>query len=256
MATERVVAISMVKDEGDIVRETVGHMARQVDRVLVADNGSTDGTREILEGIEGVDVRIDPDPAYYQSQKMTALAMLALEHGADWIVPFDADEVHLPVGKGTIAERLAGLPPEVLISEAKLVDHVATPADAELPPVARMPWRRAACVPLRKVAVRARPDLTIHQGNHGATFADAPIAPMVADLIEVRHFPYRSVKQMIRKARNGAAAYAATDLPEEVGKHWRDYGRLSDEQLGEVFATYFFSQDPSGDGLVYAPALS
>jgi hypothetical protein len=74
--------------------------------------------------------------------------------------------------------------------------------------------------------------------------------------LEVRHYPYRSPEQMIRKARNGAAAYAATDLPETVGQHWRDYGRLTDEQIGEVFRRYFWSADPEADGLVHDPCLS
>lgn len=58
---------------------------------------------------------------------------------------------------------------------------------------------------------------------------------------------------MIRKARNGAAAYAATDLPETTGAHWRQWGTLSDEQLREVFFEHYFSGDPEADGLVFDP---
>jgi hypothetical protein len=253
-----IVAIAMVRDEADIVRDTVGHMTTQVDHVIVVDNGSVDGTRDLLEGL-AVEVLDDPEPAYYQSQKMTALAMRALERGATWVVPFDADEMHWATGGISIAETLRALPAEVLVSEAKLHDHVATAAYAlGVSPVERMPWRRNACSPLRKIAARARPDLVIEQGNHGARFEKASVVPMVTDQIEVRHFPYRSVEQFVRKVRNGAAAYAATDLPESVGAHWRQYGQIleaeGEEGIANVFHRWFWSADPeSDDTLVFDP---
>ena len=37
----------MVKDEADIVRSVVTHALDECDFVIIADNGSTDGTREI-----------------------------------------------------------------------------------------------------------------------------------------------------------------------------------------------------------------
>jgi hypothetical protein len=256
MATS-VFAVTMVRDEADIVEATVRQMAGQVDRVIVADNLSVDGTREILERLAGelpIEVVEDGEPGYLQSEKMTNLANRAAAAGADWVVPFDADEVHRPRTGRRLADTLAGLPNEVLISEAQLFDHVATAQDsAEGSPLERMGWRRAECVPLRKVAVRAREGLTIHQGNHSATFDGVPHPPTVTTAVEIRHFPYRSAEQMIRKARNGAAAYAATDLPEEIGAHWRQYGRLTEEQIGEVFRRYFWSADPQADGLLHDP---
>jgi len=85
-------AVTMVRDEADIVEATVRHMLTQVDVVIVADNRSVDGTREILEGLP-VHLLNDPERGYYQSEKMARLAHMArVEHGADWVVPFDADE--------------------------------------------------------------------------------------------------------------------------------------------------------------------
>ena len=42
-------AVTMVRDEADIIETTVRHMLTQVDVVIVADNRSVDGTREIVE---------------------------------------------------------------------------------------------------------------------------------------------------------------------------------------------------------------
>jgi hypothetical protein len=108
--------------------------------------------------------------------------------------------------------------------------------------------------PLVKVAAVASPDLTIWDGNHGADFGRFHPKALDGRLV-VRHFPYRSPGQFIYKARMGAAALAATSLPESVGKHWRDYGRLTDDQLHEVFAVHFYADDPTARAdLVYDPA--
>ena len=63
----------------------------------------------------------------------------------------------------------------------------------------------------------------------------------------------RSVEQFVSKVRNGAAAYAATDLPPAVGAHWRQYGQILDTQgeagIEEIFKTWFYREDPT-EGLV------
>lgn len=240
-----VVGISMVKDEADIIEATVRHMAEQCDAVWVWDNGSTDGTCEMLETLP-CSLAFDDDPAHYQSDKMSRYAEWVRVQGADWVVPFDADERWITDGQ-RVADLLMSLPDEAMVCEAAVLNHVAT-GDSE------MPWRRREQLPLRKVACRAREGLVIGEGNHSAHYPDLDVPLAVTGRLEVRHYPYRSAEQMIRKARNGAAALAATNLPERIGKHWRDYGRLTDEQLTDAFYKHFHSADPKNDPeLVYDP---
>ena len=252
-----VFAVAMCKDEADIIEGTVRRMRERVDHVVVADNGSTDGTREILDSLDGVEVLVDHDPGYYQSRKMSALAEHARLAGADWVVPFDADEVWLG-REWSISDTLAAVPAEALIAQARILDHVATAVDPDGPPIERMRWRRDQQLPLPKVACRAVPGLVIHQGNHGATFPGVDCPLTVTHLLEIRHYPYRSPEQMVRKAVNGAAAYAATDLPESAGGHWRGYGAIvrdqGEEALHGVFRKWFWSPDPAADPhLVHDP---
>jgi glycosyltransferase involved in cell wall biosynthesis len=67
----------MVKDEADVIEGTIRHMADEVDQLIVADNGSTDGTRDILDKL-AIDLpltrRRRPGPGYRSPQKMSALA--------------------------------------------------------------------------------------------------------------------------------------------------------------------------------------
>jgi glycosyltransferase involved in cell wall biosynthesis len=238
-----VVAISMMKDEADVCADTVGHMLTQVDHVLVADNGSTDSTRHIIERL-GATVVDDPDPAYNQSAKMTRLAHLARDmFGADWLIPFDSDEIWFSP-HGRLADILAGHPEYVAV--APLWDHRATGIDPPGTPVQAMRWREPGRAPLHKVACRWAPDLVIMQGNHNVIYTSTPGWPAVIEgAIQIRHFPIRSVEQMIRKVRNGAAAYKASTQPADVGLHWRQWGELSDRQLSEVFYSWYWRADPT-----------
>lgn len=240
------IAVTMVRDEADIIAATLANMLTQVDHVIVADNLSTDDTGRIAYEL-GATVIIDSDPAYRQSEKMTRLAEFARQRGADWIIPFDADEIwYSPFGR--IGDVLEALPVQYAIATADLYDHVATGLDPnDNNPVQRIRWRRRERGALPKVACRSSIPVTIEQGNHSAVFPTDSISGQLV----VRHYPYRSVEQFIRKAANGAAAYAATDLPEHVGQHWRGYGRIlaehGEEALADVFRRWFWVDDPTND---------
>ena len=239
MATD-VWGISMVRDEADILPAVLAHMVAQVDRLLIADNGSTAGTAGILAAYR-VDVVHDPDPAYRQSQKMTALAHQAREAGAEWVVPFDADELWTAPEGERIADYLTSLR-DIDVAVATLYDHRTTdrdPRGADV--VARMPWRLPQPGGLPKVACRTDPNLTIAQGNHDADYGRKD-RRNYGGLI-VHHYPYRSPEQFIRKSRNGSAAIAAADLPLSSGAHWRAYGRMTDDELVEHYWRWWHHQD-------------
>lgn len=249
-----VAGICMVKDEADVIAGTLHHMADEVDFLLVADNGSTDGTREILAELEDtleLTVLDDPEPAYYQSEKMSALASAAADQGATWIVPFDADELWVGADRVSTILNATG----VNVVTASLFNHLCTAVDPDdVDPFRSMVWRQAQPAPLPKVAFRWQDGAVIHQGNHGVTLDD----PTATNGLEVRHFPYRSAEQFVRKARNGAAAYRATDLPPDQGAHWRAYGELLDRfgpsALEDVFREHFWYLSPTDSGLVRDPA--
>lgn len=241
------IAVSMVRDEADVIEATVTNMIHQVDHVIIADNRSTDGTRDILDRLD-VEVIDDPEPGYYQSRKVTTLARLARDRGAEWVVPFDADELwYSPHGR--IADALRNIPAGVNVVAARVFDHVATAKDGPGPdPVARQGWRNRGWLELPKVACRPTVDLVIRQGNHGADYDDEPRVLNDGSLI-VRHFPYRSVEQFIRKVRNGAEAYrAAEGLRSDVGVHWRQWGAILDAQgeaaVEAIFRTWYYRDDP------------
>lgn len=226
-------AVAVVRDEADIIEQTVRQMRANVDRVLIADNGSTDGTRQILDQL-GVLVVDDDVRGFYQAEKVTRLAQMAREAGAEWVVPFDADELwQTPPGR-TIRDVLESQPAEVRAVGAVFWNHVPTTADdpEEPDPIARMRWREMRNGELLRVACRTHPDLVIEDGNHFASYgphpsnAAWPAIEFAWPQLAVRHYSVRSRDQFVAKVRKVADGLAAAELHPAIASHWRKWAVL------------------------------
>jgi len=254
----------MFRDEADVAFHTLMHLGEEgLDGIVVADNMSTDATRSELERAQTelagrceVVIVDDGEPGYFQSSKMTHLAAMAVQRrGATWIVPFDADEIWYTRGD-RLGIVLGELPAYVGVVEAPLFNHFPSSIDPdEAIPFRAIEWRQRLPGALPKVAFRWSDEAVIGQGNHSVVTLGAVVADTS---VELRHFPYRSFEQFVRKARNGAAAYAATDLPESEGAHWRSYGQILDlhgeEGLRQVYERWFSFLSPVDAGLIHDPA--
>lgn len=227
-------AISMVKNEADILESTVRHtFAQGIDRLFVVDNGSTDGTRELLERLAGefpISIGDDSEVGYYQDHKMTALAHAARRHGAEWIVPIDADEFWFAPGM-RVADYLRSRPRAETRTTATMYNLFPTPGNPSLTGLRDGPLRldfRPHVLP--KVATRPHPLLWIGMGNHSA------LRPgILRNGLFIAHLPWRSFEQYRSKVRQGARAFEATDLDEHLGGHWRKQGGRSDETLAATW---------------------
>lgn len=258
--------ICMVRDEEDVVYPLIQHMVGEgLDSILIYDNLSTDNTMAELERAQRdfgstckVIIGIDAEVGYYQSQKMTRMANEAASGGAEWIIPFDADEIWYATD--SLAHVCHQTPSDVNVLEATLFNHFRCGLDREdiSNPFQSMTWRMKEPGALPKVAFRYKKGCTVEQGNHDVT----GVGPGRVRALEIRHFPYRSWEHFLRKVINGAQAYAATDLPSDQGAHWRGYHRIletkGEEALREVYETYFEFLSPfpapNNEGLVEDPA--
>lgn len=227
----KVIAVTMVRDEADIIDWTISHLLDQgVDHVVVADNMSLDDTGWMLRQMESsgrVTVLDDDEVGYRQDAKMTGLAHFARdEFGADWVLPFDADEYwYSPTG--TLAEFFANCEGDIV--RATGWDHVVTDDDdpTEHDPFRRIAHRRLPPQRLGKVAFRWAPSPWIDFGNHDVFNHPG----MRVTGLNYRHYQWRSFEQMVNKARNGAAAMDAAGLHPTYGAHWRSLARLDDANL-------------------------
>ncbi len=244
----------LVRDEIDIIDQNIAfHLAAGVDHVIVTDNGSEDGTRDVLAEYEraGIATVLDePRRDFAQGEWVTRMALLARDRfGADWILNNDADEFWA-APSADLKSHLAQ-DDDVL---ACVRHHMVSPYDAsdETPWPERALYRATRPPPLvrpkdflteplgrpffyflarPKVLVRASGLTSISQGNHGASFEHAA-RPATSDIV-IHHYPFRSVAQFERKVRQGGAAYLAnTTLPSNAGWHWRRwFAKLTEHGL-------------------------
>lgn len=242
-----IAAVMLVKDEDDIIVPIIRNLLAQgIDAFWIADNMSSDKTRPLLDELAAhhpITIINDDVVGYYQAQKVTHLARQAIAAGADWVVPADADEWFYALD-GTIASTLAEVDADVILAAG--YDHlprVDDPDDEN--PVRRMRWRRPHPQKYPKVIFRAAPDVFVHQGNHNLEHPGRRLH----GLIELRHFQYRSLPQMTRKVRQGAAAYEASTMDHKHGTHWKALAALTDEQLAAEWHSLCVDQN-----VIYDPA--
>jgi hypothetical protein len=122
----KVVGLYLVRNEVDLVEvNLLHHFATAIDEAIVIDNGSTDGTLEKLTALaDSMPIQLASEPGPYdQSNRVTRMARLAVQNGADWLLPIDADEFWVGIGT-TLRSILECLPSDVSGVRAEIVNFV------------------------------------------------------------------------------------------------------------------------------------
>lgn len=232
--------VSMVRDEADVIAYTIEHLLAQgLEHVIVADNMSTDGTYELLRDMGTtlpVTVVRDRLPAFHQAHKVTRLARLAAAAGADWIVPFDADELWCADG-GSLADVLRASERSVL--DAPMFNQVPSNDDdpSEPNPYLRITQRCVDPLVMGKVAFRSHRLAFVAAGNHAVALPDSPIHRRPSDdsPLSIRHVPYRTPAQVARKVHQGTEAVRHPGVPETTSIHWQALSTRDVDQIVEYY---------------------
>ena len=238
----KLVLTALVRDEEDILRPFLEyHLHRGVDYLVVTDNLSVDGTREILEEYRRIGKLLyihEPEDNYAQSVWVTRMARLAAEEfAADWVINSDADEFWWPEQAADLKEVLRAVPPSISALSSLRTNFLPRPRQGDQNILRSMIYREVRSTnslgqPLPpKICHRANPRVVIEQGNHVISVGGVEVDAVQTDELSIFHFPMRSSQQFINKIEKGGAAYARSGLPPDVGETWRTlYQRHREER--------------------------
>lgn len=207
----KLVAVSVIKNEADIVEAFVRHTRAWADLHLVFDHASTDGTREILGRLvgEGLPLRLYTDDALGNLQQFRSnhLARVAVEEfGADWVMPLDADEILVAPGQRTsLEDMLRGGDGTQPVSLPMANYYPTRDEDLTEPnPVLRLVHRAGLTGASRKVMIPAAlardPSIEAGKGNH-ALYRHAAAVPdrPAPEGFHLAHFALRSLGQQVMR---------------------------------------------------------
>ncbi len=226
----KLVAIARVKNEIDIVEAFVRHHARHFDKLIVLDDGSSDGTYQVLQRLQSIccDLVLLRQPAigYLQHRYMSLLLRMAVDKfGADWVLPLDADEFVEPNDRLMLAQVLAGREPAVY--RLQWSNFVWTPEierSDEQNPVLRQRLRLPPSVGFSKLLIHAEfvnATVELSLGNHVLTYNGLPLAAEPFEGMTLCHYPVRSIAQYAGKIAVGYLQYVATpDWRRDTGFHY------------------------------------
>lgn len=223
---KKMITLTMIKNEADIVETFVRYTMNYAYKMVIVDNGCTDGSREILEKLieEGFNIEIFTEANVFYEQMFLEnkyIRKINATEEFDYLVPVDVDEFLYPQnGNWSIFE---GLPQNQIsiiewktycLDEEKSIQNIFEDID----------YVRYGVKEFTKVII---PKSLIREGFF-VTMGHHDVAGIkenernICDAIWMAHFPVRSRKQIQFKVYQGILAQLMSSYHSVVAFHWKD----------------------------------
>jgi SAM-dependent methyltransferase len=255
----KIIAISTVKNEQDIIEPFLRHNRPFVDAILVMDHMSSDETRRIAtecaRELGGILIADLPVFAHDHALFMTnALYRMQTAYFSEFVVFLDADEFINCKDRAEFESIIESIP-SGQCGEAAWVTFLPEPdAVKAVDPLRAMNCRRKLeRPPEAKSVVRLDgqhdPFLKVGRGNHFLWSVDGEKVPRISVKgLSFKHFPVRSIEQMKLKGIVGWLANLARDpKAEHDGSAW---------QKRRLFDIFTGRNTVFGESLLFEEALT
>lgn len=236
----KIYSLLVVKDEADIVGLSVTDACRWSDKVIVIDNGSTDGTWDLLQRLAAEEPKIviygRRDGPFHIGLRAEAFRAYRREMrlGDWWCVRLDADELY----PGDVRAALKSIPWWCRTVKKCSTDYIITHEDLE----ERLLTGDFAAdrSNIRYSLPNKRTERRFMRHSPLLVWLSRwryphPWGLVSSVTVPVDHYQYRSVEQMQRRFSNRQKAKndGCGSFSHETGASWRDYLRRRSDCVKE-----------------------